>query len=64
MKIACGDSAYKYFHFGRRLFLTNINISSPRYERVYLLLYKVADTPFLIQGGDILSFNFFTAGTE
>ena len=23
------------------------------YERVYLPLYKVADTPFYIQGGDI-----------
>ena len=29
--------------------------TNPGYERVYLPLYKVADTPFNIQGNDLLT---------
>ena len=30
-----------------------------RHERVHLPLYKVADTPFHIQGGEILSYPYY-----
>ena len=33
----------------------------PGYERVYLTLYKVADTPFHIQGDDIYPGRILTA---
>ena len=41
-------NAYRLFH---------LYIYRPlEYERVYLPLFKMADTPFHIQGGDILTF--------
>ena len=30
------------------------------YEKMYLSLYKVADTPFYIQGDDLETFAFYT----